>query len=115
MPTRHRQRDVIFAVVDGLLERTVRFPAEGRGYTHRCRREVFETVAYRIEEHADEGITLDPLAKGEDLPLTQVSVALDFMKERGCVVTRRRRTFPASDALFEDAMTEFMYLAEAPR
>ena len=34
------------------------------------------------------------------------------MKERGCFVTRYRRTYPASDVLFEDAMIEFWALAE---
>ena len=36
------------------------------------------------------------------------------MKERGCVEVRRRRTYPASDMVYEDAMIEFMYLADAP-
>jgi hypothetical protein len=39
-------------------------------------------------------------------------VALAFMKERGCVVTRYRRNYAASRCLFEDAMTEYWALAE---
>jgi hypothetical protein len=114
MATRHRNRNVIFDVVDGVLERKVVFP-DGRSYTHRCTREIFEAVAHAIEEWAASGgVTLDPLAKALDLPSTQINVALEFMKERGCVVTRGRRNYPASNVLFEDAMTEFMYLAEAP-
>jgi len=113
MPTRHRERNVIFDVVDGVLERRVIFP-DGRTYTHRCTRDVYEEVAHAIEERGAQGVTLDPLAKALDLPFTQVNVALEFMKERGCVVTRGRRNYPASNCLFEDAMVEFTFLAELP-
>ncbi|MBI1371812.1 MAG: hypothetical protein GC159_03505 [Phycisphaera sp.] len=113
MATRHRDRNVIFDVVDGVLTRTVAF-SDGRSYTHRCTREVFEEVAYAIEQRATEGATLDPLAKALDLPFTQVNVAMEFMKERGCVVTRGRRNYPASIAMYEDAMCEFTFLAEMP-
>ncbi|MBI1373337.1 MAG: hypothetical protein GC159_11455 [Phycisphaera sp.] len=113
MGTRHRQRNVIFDVVDGVLERKVIFP-DGRTYTHRCTRQVFEEVAHAIEERGAQGVTLDPLAKALDLPFTQVNVALEFMKERGCVVTRGRRNYPASNFLYEDAMIEFTFLAELP-
>jgi hypothetical protein len=37
---------------------------------------------------------------------------LEFLKERGCLVTRLRRSHPASTFLFEDAMTEYHALAE---
>jgi len=113
MATRHRERKVIFDVVDGVLERKVIFP-DGRTYTHRCTRAIYEEVAHAIEERATEGVTLDPLAKALDLPFTQVNVALEFMKERGCVVTRTRRNYPASACMFEDAMIEFTYLADLP-
>ena len=113
MATRHRERDVNFDVVDGVLERMVIFP-DDRSYTHRCTRQVYEEVAHAIEEHARDGVTLDPLARALDLPFSQVNVALEFMKERGCVVTRCRRNYPASNCLYEDAMIEFYYLAEAP-
>ena len=116
MPTRHRQRNVIFDVAHDHLVRTVHFP-DGRSYTHRCTRQVFENVAYTIEECGDQGVTLDSLVKVLDAPFTQVNVALEFMKERGCVVTPSgggRRSYPASTCLYEDAMCEFMYLAEVP-
>ena len=106
---RHDQRDVRFEVLDGRLVRTVVLPGE-RGYAHRCTRGVFEAVAHAIEEHAEEGVTFGPLAAALEAPATQVNVALEFLKERGCVVTRCRRDYPASDVLFEDAMTEFCYL-----
>jgi len=114
MRNRSREREVDFDVVDGVLERTVTFP-DGRFYVHRCTRKVYEEVAYSIEERATDGVTLDPLARELDLPHSQVNVALEYLKERGCVVTRYRRNYPASVALFEDAMIEFLALAEAPR
>lgn len=115
MPTRSRSRIVTFDVVDDHLEMKVVFPdTPGRDYVHRCTRDIFREVAFTIEEKAAGGTTLDDLVAAMDAPLTQVNVALAFMKERGCVEVRRRRTYPASDALYEDAMIEFMYLADAP-
>jgi hypothetical protein len=115
---RHRRehRDVNFDVVDGALVRTVTFPDGDprKHYTHRCTREVYERVAHAVEESGDHGVTLESIAEAEDAPFTQVNVALEFMRERGCVVTRHRRTYPASKATFEDAMIEFTYLAEMP-
>lgn len=108
---RRDQRQIDFAVIDGHLVRTVTKP-DGGTYVHRCTRKVYEDVAHAIEEWAAEGVTLDPLTEALDAPFTQVNVALEFMKERGCVVTRWRRNYPASQALFEDAMVEFWALAE---
>ncbi len=113
MTTRHRDRNVIFDVVDNVLTRQVVFP-DGNSYTHRCTLETFKEVAYAIEERAKEGVTCDTLAEALDLPYTQVNVALEFMKERGCLEVRRRRSYPASEFLFEDAMCEFTFLAELP-
>ncbi|MEX0654858.1 MAG: hypothetical protein WD534_12625 [Phycisphaeraceae bacterium] len=115
MRDRARQRAVIFDVIDDTLVRTVAFPFSDReGYIHRCTRKVYEDVAYAIEERAKEGVTLDSLVEALDAPFTQVNVALEFMKERGCVVTRGRRSYPASTCLYEDAMVEYLFLAEAP-
>ena len=116
MRRRTRDRNVIFDVVHGALTRTVTFP-DGHAYTHRCTREVYEHVAHTIEEHATsggQGVTLEPLVRTMDAPHTQVSVALDFMLERGCLTTRLRRHYAASGCLFEDAMCEFLFLAELP-
>ena len=115
MPTRSRNRIVTFDVVDEHLEMKVVFPDNpARDYVHRCTRDIFREVAFMIEEKAAGGTTLEDLVTAMDAPFTQVNVALAFMKERGCVEVRRRRTFPASDALYEDAMIEFCYLADAP-
>ncbi|MEX2387733.1 MAG: hypothetical protein WD534_07635 [Phycisphaeraceae bacterium] len=118
MRDRARQRAVTFDVIDDTLVRTVAFPFSDReGYIHRCTRKVYEDVAYAIQERGTsggEGVTLDSLVEALDAPFTQVNVALEFMKERGCVVTRGRRSYPASTCLYEDAMVEYLFLAEAP-
>jgi len=108
---RTRSRDVRFEVLDDRLVRTVRL-ADGREYVHRCTRRVYEEVARAIEEAGPAGVTLFPLAEAIDAPYTQVNVAFEFLKERGCVVTRLRRSYPASTFLFEDAMIEYLALAE---
>ena len=103
-----------FAIVAGRLVRTVEL-RDGKSYTQRCSLDTYEQVAYFVEEHATEGVTTTMLWEAlPDLPCTQVSVALDFMKERGCVTTVFRRVYPASECSFEDAMLEFHALAEAP-
>lgn len=69
-------------------------------------------MAHAIEEAGQAGVTLEPLARAMDAPFTQVNVALGFLKERGGLVTRLRRHYPASRLLFEDAMIEYFALAE---
>lgn len=101
-------RQVDFAVLDGALEMSV-VPRRGRPYTHRCSREVYEHVAHDIEA-APRGVTVEEVRDRLELPHTQVAVALAFMKERGCVEVRRRRSHPASRAMFEDAMVEYLAL-----
>ena len=113
MPRPHRQRDVTFCVQDDHMEMLVTFPKQpDRNYVHRCTRDVFRKVAYAIEDHAAGGTTLDQIVQAYNAPYTQVNVALAFMKERGCVEIRHRRIFPASDIVYEDAMIEFMHLAD---
>lgn len=110
---RRDKRIIIFNVVDDHLVRTVALP-DGRTYTHRCTRDVFREVAYAIEERAADGVTMEIVAQAIDAPYTQVNVALEFMKERGCVEVRNRRTYATSGCLYEDAMCEFLFLAELP-
>ncbi len=113
MPRPKRQRDVTFCVQDDYLEMRVTFQHQpDRNYVHRCTRDVFREVAYVIEDHAAGGTTLEQIVHATNAPYTQVNVALAFMKERGCVEIRHSRTFPASDIVYEDAMIEFMYLAQ---
>ena len=111
MRTRMRQSDVRFEVVDDHLVRAVT-GEDGRGYTHRCEHETYRGVAWAFEGCGGEGLTIPSLAEALDLPSTQVAVALDFLKERGCVVTRCRRNYPASGFVYEDALIEWHALAD---
>ncbi|HEY7009393.1 MAG TPA: hypothetical protein VH395_10650 [Jatrophihabitantaceae bacterium] len=73
------------------MVRTVTFPADGRSYRHRCSIESYQAVAYAVGHtpaEGPEGVTLERLARSLDLPFTKANVALEFMKERGVVVTR---------------------------
>ncbi len=106
-------RDETFTLLDGQLVQTVA-PARGRPYEHRCPLPSFERVAHAVDEAGGDGFTLETLVAHEGLPFTQVSVALAFMKERGCVTTRYRRNHAATDCVHLDAMTEFYALAEQP-
>jgi hypothetical protein len=53
------------------------------------------------------------VAGGEELPYTQVNVAMEFLKERRLLDVVRRRSVAASKTLFEDGMIEFYALGEA--
>jgi hypothetical protein len=103
-----------FEVEHGQLVRTVSTLNE-RWYSHRCTLESYTEVAYFVEEHAAEGVTTTMLWESlHEVPCTHASVAIAFLKERGCVEVRGRRMFPTSDSFFEDAMVEIHALAEEP-
>jgi hypothetical protein len=110
MRSRLNTRSIRYEVVDDHLVRTVT-KADGRSYVHRCTRRVFEDVLHVIEAQPGP-FTVTSLAHAADAAFTQVNVALEFLKERGCVETRLRRNYRASDVLFEDAMCEWCALAE---
>ena len=109
------ERIEIFTVADDHLVRSVA-PPRSEPYEHRCPRASYEDIAQAAEllsnEPADSGFTLEELAAAASTPSTQTAVALAFMKERGCVVTRYRRNYAASRCLFEDAMIEYHALRE---
>ena len=48
-----------------------------------------------------------------ELPCTQMSIAMAFLRDRGCVDVQGRRSYGASWCITEDAMTEFHYLAHS--
>lgn len=104
-----------FTVADDHLVRSVT-PARGEPYEHRCPRASYEEIAHAAElfstQTGDPGFTLEQLAKAASMPSSQTAVALAFMKERGCVVTRYRRNYAAGRCLFEDAMIEYHALRE---
>ena len=101
-----------FTVELGYLVRTVTRRAGGT-YCHRCSLETYKAVAYFIEENARAGVTSGMLWQElRDVPCTQASVAVAFLKERGCLDVRHRRVFPASSFFVEDALLEFYALGE---
>ena len=100
-------------MLDDHLVRTV-VAADGRSYQHRCGLEAYRSVAYAIDEATADGagLTAETLAGAEGIPFTQANVALEFLKERGVVITRFRKAYPASSTAFEDAMIAFHALRE---
>jgi hypothetical protein len=101
------RRTIRWEIERGQLVRHVE-RADGREYTHRCELPSLQEVCWYVEEHAKDGVTTGELwGAMPDRPATQLSVALEFLKERGIVETRGRRNYPASDTVFEDGMTEF--------
>lgn len=113
-----RQRDVQYVVQDGCLVRTVTAGgSDARAYCHRCMKTTLETVAHAIEEtpFEGEGTSGELIVRQEDLPFTQVYVAIGFLKERGVVDVRHRRCYPATRDAYLDAMIQFHALAEEPK
>lgn len=115
MNDRLKDRSVRFFVEDNCLVRTV-VGTDGRSYTHRCDLASFEAVAHAIEETPAQGngTGLEELAAKEKLAFTRVNVALEFLKERGLVDVRHRRSYPATGSEYLDAMIEFHALRENP-
>jgi len=109
--TAAHERNETFEVLDDHMIRKV-VPRRGESYEHRCPRASFKQVAHAIDEAGNEGFTLESLVQREDLPFTQVAVALAFLKERGIVDTRYRRNYAATDGVHLDAMTEYFALAQ---
>ena len=109
------KRDIEFRVTPGgALERTVKLP-DGREYTHRCSKEVFDAVAGHIDEHHGEGVKIRSVADAIDAPMTQVNVALQLLIERGLLETQGRLGYVApgyASAFYEHAMTDFWSLFE---
>jgi len=105
--------DETFTFRDGLLLRRV-IPKRGKPYEHMCTLDTFRSVLWAGEDMADVGFTIEEIAEAEDLPHTQVAVAIAFLREYGCIERRRRRNYSANGLLYEDGMIEFMYLREYP-
>jgi hypothetical protein len=104
---RRAERHCEFRIVRDVMVRTAML-SDGRSYQHTCTLESFADVARFIEEHRAEGVTTTDLwGQLDDTPCTQATVALEFLKERGCVDVERRRCFPTSGCFFEDALCEW--------
>lgn len=103
-----RTRSVVYSRIENDLRRTV-ILSDGKTYTHHCSRDVYEAVAYAMED--GKGHTGQELSRTLDLPFTQVDVAFQFLKERGVIETRhKRRSYAASNCMYEDAMVELLAL-----
>jgi len=96
-----------FTVEVGHLVRTVT-RRDGGTYSHCCSLPSYKAVAHFIDENGADGVTTGMLWEAvPDVPCTQASVAVAFMKERGCLDARHRRLFPTSDYFGEDALLEY--------
>ena len=104
--TRRAERQIEFRMVHGVLVRTVALK-DGRTYQHTCTLESFADVPRFVEEHGRDGVTTGMLWDRLDVPCTQATVALEFLKDRSCVEVERRRCWPASGFVFEDALCEW--------
>ena len=116
-----QQLNETFAV-DGpsgvLLRRVV--PRRGTPYEHACTKQVYDDVAYAIEQLGNASFTMEEVrAKagcGDEAnmpPWSQVAVAIAFLKERSCIVPgRNRKHIAASDFVYEDALIEYHALRE---
>ncbi|MCC6579526.1 MAG: hypothetical protein IT440_03735 [Phycisphaeraceae bacterium] len=96
----------MFDTVDGHLVRIV-VGRNGCCRRHRCESWVYTAVAQALAAipMQGQGITLAEIVRWEQLPLSQVRVALQFMKAWGVITVRRRRCYPAMTNSFEEAMT----------
>jgi len=116
-----QQLNETFAV-DGpsgaLLRRVV--PKRGTPYEHACTKQVYDDVAYAIEQMGSASFTMEDIrakAGGGDEanmpPWTQVAVAVAFLKERSCIVpARERKHVAATDDVYLDGMIEYHALCE---
>lgn len=105
-------REETFSIPFGRLVRQV-VPTTGAPYEHTCTKQVFDAVAFAIEELHGRTFTGETIRAAIDAPITQVMVALAFLKERGCIAPAdQRRHRAASDFVYEDAMIEWHGLRE---
>jgi len=104
--------DVWFKVIhDHLVRITV--VASGCPYTHRCSKDVFEAVIAHIDDHRKEGVVTTSVANAIRRSATQVSVALQLLRERGIIKKKGYRYYIVpgySNGFYEHAMAEFYAL-----
>jgi DNA-binding transcriptional regulator LsrR (DeoR family) len=93
-----------------LLVRSV-VPSRGKPYDAKSSREVLAKVCHYAQARDRGGFTTSEMWQDLDVPKTQASTALAFLKEQGLVEVSSRRIYPATDAIFEHSMTDYYYLA----
>ena len=114
MPPQREQIERFSIDRTGYLVRSV-VPKRGKPYEHTCTKEVYDDVAYAIEQMGASTFTGEAIRDRIDAPFSQVATALAFLKERGCIVpARQRRHQAASDYVYEDALIEWHALREKP-
>ncbi len=109
---------VVDAASGALLRQVV--PKRGKPYEHMCSKQVYDDVAYAIEQMGNAAFTMEDIrtkAGGGDEscmpPWSQVATAIAFLKERSCIVpARERKHVAASDFVYEDALIEYHALRE---
>lgn len=95
---------------NGDLVRSV-VPERGEPYEHRCTRENYERIAHYIDDEAGSPVTIERIAEAEQVPMTQVAVALAFLKERGSIEpVHGRKHAAATECVHLDAMIEYHVL-----
>jgi len=102
-----------FAVEDGELVMHAA-PQAGRPYSQRCPLAAFQAVALELDD-ASAGLTREDLRQRTGLPWCQVAVALWFLDERSIIDRKGKRGgryVPATEAVVEDALTEYHALRE---
>ncbi len=118
MPRQLDESFIVDAASGALLRRVV--PQRGKPYEHACTKQVYDDVAYAIEQMGNAAFTIEDIrakAGGGDEsnmpPWSQVAVAIAFLKERSCIVpARERKHVAASDFVYEDALIEYHALRE---
>jgi len=96
-----------FSIENDLLVRRVG-PKRGTPYEHTCAKQVYDDVAWAIEQRGSRSFTGEDIRDAIDAPFTQVAVAIAFLKDRGSIVpARERKHRAASDFVYEDALIEW--------
>ena len=91
-------------------KRLVRDVSGTRSYTHYASLQALKDVAFYFQTHSFGVTKRDLWRELNQHPMTQLSVALSFLQDRGCVQLYRKKNYPCSIAVLEDAMVEFYAL-----
>lgn len=84
-------------------------PVRGRPYDAKSSREVLAKLCHYAQARR-RGFTTSEMWQDLDVPKTQASTALAFLKEKGLVEVSGRRNYPAGGEVFEHSMVEYYYL-----
>jgi len=67
------------------------WPKRGKPYEHVCWLSAYKKVLRAIDDAEGRSFTGADIVAASDQPHTQVYTALAFLKERGCIISARRR------------------------